>query len=79
MSWMEIHSSCACRIEIAMPRRPANALCIEIMEPMPHCTSKIPAHWTGRGASALRWLASGGSPLVLGRCSPNCPRVKEEP
>ncbi len=63
-------------------RRPANALCVEIMTPVPRCTRKLPPHWKGSGASALRWLGSGGSPLVFGRCSPICPRTcgtKEEP
>lgn len=34
----------------------------------------MPEHWRGPGASSLRWLASGGSPLVFGPCSPGaCP------
>lgn len=78
MSWKELRASCAHRIELPLPRRPANALCVEIMGPLPRCTLKLPSHWTGSGASALRWLASGGSPLVLGRCSVHCPRACED-
>lgn len=77
MSWDELSATCAHRIEIDVPRRPANALCVEVGTPLPRCSRKLPPHWTGTGASALRWLASGGSPLVLGLCSPNCPRACE--
>lgn len=56
-------------------RRPANALNVEVMQPMPRCRRKMPEHWSGTGTSSLRWLASGGSPLVFGRCTPaNCPQ-----
>lgn len=78
MSWKELRASCVYKIALGIPRRPANALCVEIMEPLPRCTLKLPSHWTGTGASALRWLGSGGSPLVLGRCSANCPRIYED-
>lgn len=70
-----------CRFRIApgiIPRR-ANALCVEVGAwPSTRCTLKLPSHWTGAGASALRWLGSGGSPLVLGRCTANCPLEQEE-
>ncbi len=46
-------------------------------EPLTRCRLKLPDHWTGAGASSLRWLGSGGSPLVFGVCTPgNCPDRK---
>ena len=71
-------TTCTYKIELDVTRRPANALCVEIGTPLPRCTLKLPSHWTGTEASALRWLASGGSPLVLGPCSASCPRTCEE-
>ena len=59
--------ACPNRIPIALERRPGNALNVEIGQPMDRCRLRTPEHW--RGASAARWLASGGSPLVLGICS----------
>jgi hypothetical protein len=76
VSW-EQRDTCVHRIVLGIERRPANALCIEIMTPLPRCTLKLPDHWTGSGASALRWIGSGGSYLVFGRCSQNCPRACE--
>lgn len=64
--------ACPNRVEPAAERRPANALNVEIGAPMDRCRLRTPAHW--RGAGALRWLASGGSPLVLGVCcASKCP------
>jgi hypothetical protein len=64
-----------CRYQIGMdvPRRPANALCIEVGTPATRCTMKPPENWKGTGVGAVRWLGSGGSPLVFGVCSADCP------
>jgi hypothetical protein len=68
--------SCPHLIELETPRRPGNALNVEVGTPAPRCLLRIPAHWR-EGASALRWIGSGGSPLVFGRCRPGrCPRKK---
>lgn len=57
-------------------RRPVNGLNVEIGAPLPRCRLKLPEHWSGAGASSLRWLASGGSPLVFGLCTPGaCPNA----
>ena len=64
MSWEDLRASCDHKIKIDVPRRPANALCVEVGAPMPRCSRKLPSRWTGTGTSALRWLGSGGSPLV---------------
>lgn len=67
---------CRFRIDLELPRRPANALCIEICTPVPRCTLKPPSHWPE--GMVLRWLASGGEALVLGKCIGNCPLDQEE-
>lgn len=71
-----INEKCQYRIELELPRRPANALNIEIATPFPRCTLKPPAHWPE--GMVLRWLASGGEALVLGKCTRNCPLDREE-
>jgi hypothetical protein len=58
-------------------RRPVNGLNIEPIEPQPRCRLKTPEHWNDRDPLAARWLCSGGSPLVLGWCSGNCPLKKQ--
>jgi len=59
--------------EPELPRRRANALNVEVGAPIPRCTLKEPEHWPNKGMAA-RWLLSGGSPLVFGPCSANCPK-----
>jgi hypothetical protein len=72
----ELAPLCPSRVQAPLLRRPANALNVEPVQPLPRCTLRQPAEWKGRGASALRWLASGGSPLVFGLCScAGCPRA----
>jgi len=71
-------SSCQSRVTPDLERRPANALNIEIGQPLPRCINQPPAHWGDRAPSALRWIGSGGSPLVFGACSPRtCPLARE--
>jgi hypothetical protein len=54
-----------------LPRRPGNALNIEIGQPMTRCLERSP---DGRG---LIWLLSGGSLLAYGICCRSgCPRTK---
>lgn len=64
---------------LTLIRRPVNALCVEIGAPLPRCILKMPEHWTGKGRSAIRWLASGGSPLVFGPCTPLCCPEEKRP
>lgn len=52
------------------PRRPANALNVEVGTPQPRCRLKSP---DGRGGA---WLLSGGSPLAYGVCSVTCPMLR---
>jgi hypothetical protein len=66
-------ATCTSRVALPTPRRHANALNVEVGTPLARCTRKLPEHWAGSGASALRWLGSGGSPLVFGECSADCP------
>lgn len=57
-----------------LPRRPGNVITVEIGQPLDRCTLRPPEHWGPRAPSVGRWLASGGSPLVLGLCLPKgCP------
>lgn len=63
---------CPHRIELPTPRRRANALNIEVGTPAPRCGLKEPDHWPNKNM-ALRWRLSGGSPLVFGLCSEECP------
>jgi hypothetical protein len=69
--------TCSDRIEPPLERRPGNALCIEIGQPLQRCRQQTPEHWNGHDAGATRWLLSGGSPFVLGLCSPaTCPKMR---
>lgn len=72
-----MNKDCSHRVEVDVPRRPANALNVEVGTPAPRCKLKVPEDWAGReprsGLSlAARWMWSGGSPLVFGVCTPNC-------
>ena len=70
----------ACKNLIApeLLRRRANALNVEVGQPVPRCRLKTPEHWGDADPRAARWLLSGGSPLVLGLCTPNgCPHRAE--
>jgi hypothetical protein len=68
-------SACPCRIEIDVERRLANALNLEVGTPMPRCMRKPPEHWGESAPPVSRWLASGGSALVLGVCDFKCPKT----
>lgn len=62
---------CPSRLELGIERRPANALNIEIGQPLSRCRLQSP---DDRGAA---WLLSGGSPLAYGVCSARvCPRAR---
>jgi hypothetical protein len=71
-NFREFAEQCPCRQVLRLERRPANALCVEIGQGLDRCTNKRPSHWPS-GASALRWLASGGGAEVFGPCSNDCP------
>lgn len=66
--------SCPHFIEVRAEKRPANALNVEVGQPAHRCTLKTP--WNGQ-IDALRWLYSGGSPLVLGCCDAKCPAINQ--
>jgi hypothetical protein len=66
---------CCDRVEMDVPRRPANALNVEVGTPAARCRQMTPEHWDDADPRGYRWLASGGSPLVLGHCARvTCPR-----
>jgi len=62
--------TCPHLITPELPRRPGNALNIEVGSPLARCKLKLPSHWPKDGPGAARWLMSGGSPLVFGPCCP---------
>lgn len=65
---------CPQRIATDLERRPANALNVEIGQPLPRCRCLTPDEWGAEDIRATRWLLSGGSPLVLGVCcADSCP------
>ena len=72
-----------CRYQIepeSLPRQ-ANALRIEVMSPSVRCTLRLPEHWSpgAKKLGALRWIGSGGSPMVLGVCQLSvCPLRKDK-
>lgn len=69
----EVSRACPNRVELPLERRPANALNLEIGQGLDRCMVQRPAHWPEH-MGALRWLASGGTALVLGPCSAGeCP------
>lgn len=66
----ELSPLCPWRVALGVPRRPANALNVEVGQPAPRCRLRCP---DGRGDA---WLLSGGSPLAYGYCSiRGCPRL----
>ena len=76
----DIAKICGSRIEVALIRRPGNALNVEIGQALDRCAGKHPPEWKNRPGttpSTRRWLASGGSPLVLGPCAfSDCPKIQ---
>lgn len=67
--------TCVELVSPTLERRPANALNIEIGQPLLRCRLQTPEHWNGFDERATRWLLSGGSPLVLGVCHAGaCPK-----
>jgi hypothetical protein len=62
---------CPNRIAPDVERRPGNALNVEIGTPVPRCKLRAPARHKGM---EVRWLLSGGSPLIFGACNRSaCP------
>jgi hypothetical protein len=71
-------SPCRYRVELEVLRRRCNGLNVEIGIPIPRCRLKPPEEWPNGAVMVGRWLLSGGSPLVLGHCTPgNCPPEKD--
>lgn len=69
--WTDLAPLCPSRLALGVERRPANALCMEVGQPLPRCAEKSP---DGRGRL---WLLSGGSPLAYGPCKcACCPRTE---
>jgi len=72
-TWKKRRETCGANVTPAFQHRRANALNVEPIQPWARCLDKKPAHWP-EGASALRWMASGGEAFVFGACSALCPR-----
>lgn len=73
MGFKSYAEGCPNRVKLEVERRPGNALNVEVGTPAPRCKLQTPEHW-GKAPSVARWLASGGSALVLGRCAAGaCP------
>jgi hypothetical protein len=72
----DFSARCPDRVELLL-RRPANALNVEVGGwPLPRCRLQTPREWGDADPWATRWLASGGSPLVLEPCAcSGCPRA----
>ncbi len=79
-SWFSAGKAGTCKFRIALgvPRRPANALNIEIGEALPRCRLATPEDWGASDLRAVRWLHSGGDALVLGTCGNQCPVPEDE-
>jgi hypothetical protein len=73
--WLRRAPSCGSRLQSPLLARRGNALNIEIGASAARCLNKRPREWAGRGASALRWIASGGSPFVFGQCNAQCGQI----
>lgn len=66
---------CTDRVEVALARRPANALNVEIGKSLDRCRLQTPPEWGTADPRATRWLWSGGSPLILDPCAcATCPK-----
>lgn len=77
-SFGDFAAACDARMDLPVVRRPGNALNVEHVSPQDRCREQPPEHWPSSGPGVGRWLASGGSPLVLGTCrAGGCPRLKE--
>lgn len=74
--WALRRCSCSGLVAPPLERRPGNALNMEIGQALPRCLDKPPRSWGTKAPMGLRWLGSGGSPLVFGLCSARCPRVE---
>lgn len=73
----EFSEGCNSKISPDLESRPANALNLEIGQPMPRCINSQPDNWPKDQGFGIRWLASGGGPLVFGVCcAGNCPKLK---
>lgn len=71
---------CGERVELAMVRRPANALNVEPIQPHDRCRLRTPPNWGDFDPRGARWLASGGDAMVLGVCwRGRCPRLAAVP
>lgn len=67
--WGDLRPYCPDALSPPLERRRANALNVEIGQPLQRCKVRSP---DGRG---LAWLLSGGSPLAYGLCErAHCPR-----
>lgn len=68
-----VRETCPSRRELAVERRPGNALNVEIGAAVPRCVERRPDHWPD-AMSSQRWIGSGGSLLVFGLCVGECPK-----
>lgn len=75
-AWLDRRETCGASVTPIFQRRPTNALNVEPIQPWARCLDKKPLTWP-KGASSLRWIASGGEAWIFGPCSANCPRAKK--
>lgn len=79
-TFAEFAAACDQRIELGVPPRRANALNLEVGQPMTRCRMRTPEHWGDADPGARRWIGSGGSLLVFGHCEPGaCPLRAQVP
>ena len=71
IEWKKFSKNCPHRIVLGIEPRPVNGLNVEIGSFSDRCFLKTPAHWP-KNATGLRWIGSGGSAIVFGRCTMKC-------
>lgn len=74
-------AQCSSRVSLPVIPRSGNVVCLEFGGFPMHaqrCLLKQPPEWRGRGASSLRWVASGGDTRVFGACTSreSCPKIQ---
>jgi len=75
--WTKMRCKCPSMASTSWDGKQSNALRIETFHPQDRCIQKKPEHWP-ESATALRWIGSGGNPLVFGPCEfRSCPKLTE--
>ncbi len=68
---------CGFRLDSELVRRPCNGLNIEWFGASSRCFLKPDEIFNGDFDLAKRWILSGGSVFVFGRCSARCPKFSK--